>query len=144
MSKWEEIEFKDVILGDKIKIAKKEGGMSVILKGEVTNRATLGDWFTVGNEESFYPSEFIEEEAAGNPAKLYRKVKPFAWPNKQGAIVEYTDCGNTFRIVLVAVDKEDTKDPYPDWYHPMYGLINKADLEAVKELKIISKGVDVP
>lgn len=143
MSKWEQISFRDVVLGDEVKLVHKDGHQKIITKGKVTKRATLGDWFEIDNEESFYPYEFDANETEGSPTKLYRKTKPFQWPNKLGAVVSgENEDGDTIPLVLVTVD-DDKDDPYHDWFHPLWGVVNKADVEHFKNLKVLSEGVDV-
>lgn len=135
--KWEKIKPEEVKVGDEVRIVDKRPGLRTVTESVVTElEAETGAFYIAEIETWNFPDEFDK-----GGTKLYRKVKPFDWPNKLGAVVSGKDEGETLYLVLVMVD-EDEDDPYPEWYHPNWGAVNKADLHHLKNLKVLSEGVD--
>lgn len=140
---WDKVDFFDLEVGDVVKVQRKTEDSEIRFEGNVTSIDLEDNSFRIGDEGSTFGKWIYKEELEEvGGATLSRKVPPFVWPNKLGAVVSYESDDKTYYVTLVAVDNEDPADPYPNWYHPLYGICNRADMEGYKKLRVISPGVD--
>jgi len=140
---WEPAKYEDIKAGDTVRVTRKDGPQTTITEGKVTvlSRLSNGEaYWDVADYENFYAYEFAEKEE-GEVSTLERLKPAFSWPTKLGAVITADNDGEAVTAVLVELDTDDPE--WALWWTTQWGSVNKADLEGLTDLTVVSEGVTV-
>lgn len=140
MTQWQETKFEDIKAGDFVKYVVTSANKKTIVKGEIGAFDSSDTSWAIGSGEWAYSPQYSLE--CGEKAKYFRKVKPFAWPTKLGAVVTGKDEDGEYTIILVKLS-HDGKADYHLWYSDEWGTVTASDLTGLEDLTVVSEGVTV-